>query len=546
MMRKRHISIIVCICISVYTFSQDIEAPVNPEFIKWHQKKLNGETSSGDIPYYVLPNFNGLIKKASSPKSFDQIYDLRTTGYLTPVKNQGSCGVCWTFAAAGTIESYMLKNGMGTMDFSEQNIRTCHGFVPDINLACSGGNPKMAAAYFTRTDGPIDETVDAYNTDEYETCTSGLPVQYRVDQFRLFNDTMDIVKQAILDYGALYTNMYNDATYYNSGDYTYYYGGTASTDHAILLSGWDDTKVTAGGTGAWIIKNSWGTSWGENGFFYISYNDTKVLSTVAAYPGISLIETGDKIYMYDELGWIGNTGYSTETGYGLIKFIADGNEQINSVGTYINSEAATVTFDIYDTKSGNTLSGLLASVGPYSCDYPGFYKIDLTTPVTLTTGQDFYIKAEYNTPGYLFPIPYEKFSTDYADPVIEAGVCWISSSGASWTIMGNDVSGKERDLCIRAYTGEISSSIDKGEMDYDDIILSPQPASDYLNVQLKGNYESHELQILSIDSKILKKITTNKSDSHTVFVGDLPAGLYFLQIISNNNKSVYIKKWIKE
>lgn len=545
-MRKNHFCLLVFLFVSIYSYTQDIEAPVNPEFLIWKQKISNAENHSGDIPYYVLPNFNGLSAKGKALKSFDQVYDLRNEGFVTPVKNQGSCGVCWTFAAAGTVESFMLKNGMGSLDFSEQNIRTCHGFELDSNLSCSGGNPKMAAAYLTRMEGPVDESSDPYNTDMYEICSAGLPVIYQADQFRLFNDSMDVVKQAILDYGALYTNMYNDAVYYNSTNYTYYYGGTASTDHAILLCGWDDNKVTAGGTGAWIIKNSWGTGWGENGYFYISYNDSKVLTTVGAFPGISQIEAGDRIYMYDELGWISNVGYSAETGLGLVKFVSVSNEQLNSVGTYVNSEAATVSIEIYDTKSGNTLSGLLASLGPFNCDYPGYYKFDLTSPVLLSTGQDFYVKAEYHTPGYLYPIPYEKYSADYANPVIEAGVCWMSSNGSSWTQLGNDVSGKERDLCIRAYTGDISSS-DNILTDNKNLVkIYPSPASDFINVSFDQKINNFSIQILNLDSKLLISKNSDDSEICRLDVKNLSPGLYLIKLFDGSGSLVNTYKWVKE
>lgn len=504
---------ILSLTISTNTKAQeaDFEAPANPDFIKYIQNIKNGiepnKTTEGfvlnEIPLSVLPDFtNYLSLKSNKNVQFDAYYDLRILNLVTPAKNQGSCGCCWTFATVGSIESYWLKNGFGTYDLSEQNIRTCNGFMVDIDGSCTGGNPKKSAAYMLRKDGPVLEIDDAYNVDQNETCNSSYtPVAY-IGDFRIFPTDQATVKQAVIDYGALYTNMYYDAAYYNSSANTYYYNGTNSTDHAVLIVGWDDNKVTDGGTGAWIIKNSWGTTWGENGYFFISYNDTKVLTTNACFPSRYNYNAYENVYSYDELGWISSIGYTSETAYGLIKFVASGNEQITKIGSYINTAGTTVEFEIYDTKSGNTLSGLLGTLTNQVCDFPGYYTFDFPQPIFINAGNDFYIKAKYITPGYNYPLPIERFSTDYADPTIEIGVCWASSTGASWTAYGSDVVGKERDLCIKAYT--IPSSVKADELKLDDEVkLRYSARKNTVEINVISTNSINEIMLTDLTGKIV-------------------------------------------
>ncbi|MBU0488674.1 MAG: T9SS type A sorting domain-containing protein [Bacteroidetes bacterium] len=510
----------------------DVEAPVNPEFLKWQIINQTGE-ASGEIPFYVLPHFQ--TRHNTTNYRFDPVYDMRQTAFLTDVKNQGSCGACWTFASIGSIESYLLKNGYGTFDLSEQNVRTCHGFTLNADLTCRGGNAKKAAAYCLRMSGPVEEVADPYNDDMYEVCNEGITPILRLDQFRVFPDDQSVVKQAILDYGALYTSMYWDVANYNSGDYTYYYNGVESSSHAILIVGWVDTKVTAGGTGAWIIKNSWGTSWGESGYFYLSYEDAVVLLTSSAFPGFSEIVAGDTLFMYDELGWISSTGYSSETAYALIKFVTGEAKKITDIGTYINTEGATVNIEVYDTKSGNTLSGLLASAGPFTCDYPGYHKFAVT-PFNLGSSDDFYIKMTYNTPGYNYPIPFEKFSTDYSDPFIESGVCWMSSSGTSWTAVGSDVTGKERDWTIRAY-GEAISTTDEAFLAEKASVSANFDNNGMLNLRISGFESLVQVELLDIAGRVVfsEQLTTS-SENVELSVPELPSGVYSLNVSDSKVK----------
>jgi PKD repeat protein/C1A family cysteine protease len=466
------------IFVTLLAFNQEIiqMRAANPDFIQYLNKKNNGEISNhsslgnylGEIPSPLNKGFDNFI--IVNTKGIPTSYDLRTVSggiYLTPVKNQGLEGACWAFATYSATESYWKKQGLATYDLSEQNLATCHGFdwTPS-----EGGNSDLSVAYLSRRSGPISEADDPYTLPSNPTCETGhTPIAY-VAQSRTLPGSgdaafsIDVVKQAIMDYGALYANMFFDDDYMNYANYTYYYNGSGGTNHGVAIVGWDNAKVCSGGIagtpaqpGAWIIKNSWGTGWGQSGYFYISFYDTEALSDVAYFPSHIDYNANSQIYYYDDFGAISALGYSDGDDYSLIKYVASGNQQLSKLGTFILDAGTTVSFDVYDNFNGTTLSGLLGSISNQACALPGYYTFDLATAINLTSGNDFYIKVRYNS-GENFPIPVEVEYAGYASGVTyQTGKCWISDAGSGWTAIGSGTS-NVYDLCVKAYTTTTATS----------------------------------------------------------------------------------------
>lgn len=456
------------------------KAPVNQSYLQY----LAGETPSNNYGY-LPPVVDLHAKKYPAEKStmvLPASYDLRTQGYLTSVKNQGNCGSCWTFATCASTESYWLLSGAGSFDLSEDNMNNCHNFdwAP-----CMGGNIFLSTAYLSRGSGMISEANDPFN-DVAGSCPSGLnPIKY-VTESRFLPQNNTSIKQAVYDYGALYTCFYWESGFYNSSNYTYYYSGTESPNHAVTIVGWDDNKVTSGGTGAWIIKNSWGSSWGQGGYFYISYNDASVNEEVGYFPGYKSYTTGDYVMTYAPFGEINDIGFSSNTGYGVIKYSASGNMMLKSIGSYIASGNSTVGFEIYDDFDGTTLSNLIDSIGPKSCDLPGYSTFDLNTPLAVVSGNDLYIKVKYVTPGYNYPIAVEQVYSGYASNVTtETGKCWVSSNGTTWQAAGSGTS-RNYDLCVNLYAsaaGAVSTSFvaDRTTTCTGEVVFSDQSANSPTN-----------------------------------------------------------------
>ena len=458
---KKNILILILLFLIYNGYSQHKASMqiVNPDFIKYQKAltsgNLNSQTNDGHslgyIPPASKPNytyFNKTKKLLKSSKSFPSKYDLRSLNYVSPVKDQKNCGDCWAFATFGSIESRWMILGYGTYDLSENNLKNCTGFEWQ---PCQGGNSVLSTAYLSRLSGPVSEVSDPY-VDSPGTCTNGLtPVAYECDARFLPND-MNTIKQAVTDYGALYSALYYADKYYNSANYTYYCDDSSlGANHAVTLVGWDDTKVTAGGTGAWIMKNNWNTSWGDKGFFYISYNDAVVLSEATYFPNRLDYKPSSKVYDYDDLGWVTDFGYDDETAYALVKFTASDNNPLYKIGTWINTAGAIVDISVYSGFDGSQLSGLKGTIPTQTCDFPGYFTFDLPSEINFKRGNDFYVYIKYYTPGYYYPIPVEAAQTGYADPSIETDKCWSSMDGSSWDAIGNNTV-IPADLCINAYS----------------------------------------------------------------------------------------------
>lgn len=370
-------------------------------------------------------------------------YDLRTQGKLTPVRDQGSCGDCWAFASMGSMESVLKP--VEDRDFSENNLKNKHGF--DWGH-CDGGNGDMSTAYFARRDGPVNESDDPYNVSS-NVSPGGLFTQKILTKAviippRTGSLDNDAIKQAIMDYGAVQSSYYSSSStsYYRAATASYYYNGASSSNHAIVLVGWDDNydksnfATTPPGNGAFLVRNSWGSGWGQGGYFYLSYYDSKIGNDNYQFRGLEPVSKYATIYQYDPLGKTSSLGYGDGVPSWFANvFTATGTESITEAGFYVASANSPYEWYIYTGVTSSPVTGTLAASGSGTLAAPG-YQVVPTTPVAVTPGQKFSVVIKLTTPGYAYPIPMERPVGGYASQATASvGQSYFGDDGSYWTDM---------------------------------------------------------------------------------------------------------------
>jgi hypothetical protein len=205
----------------------------------------------------------GLLITAPEGMNFPPSFDWRAEGGVTPVKNQGNCGSCWAFCATAAFESQILISSGLQEDLSEQAVVSCNLEGDD----CGGGWMETAYDLFAGQ-GAVRESCMPYHEVDTDSCVhASCEAAAYLDSYYYVDDTVEAIKTALLN-GPVACAM---AVCGGFGSYTggCYEEECTEINHGVLLVGWDDNMC--GGEGAWIMKNSWGPDWGDDGYMYIKY-----------------------------------------------------------------------------------------------------------------------------------------------------------------------------------------------------------------------------------------------------------------------------------
>ncbi|MFH0980380.1 MAG: C1 family peptidase [Planctomycetota bacterium] len=205
-------------------------------------------------------------------------FDWRALNGCTPIRNQAGCGSCWAFSAIGAMESAILIHDGVSRDLAEQWLVSCTGAG-----SCSGGWHDSACRYLSCNDnhdpcgdgGAVLEPDFPYVAwDAPCNCPYWHP--YCLHSWaHVGSDTPSVsqIKQAILEHGPVSACVYVNSAFHGYTGGVFNACEVASVNHAIVLVGWDDNQ---GANGVWILRNSWGTGWGEGGYMRIQYGCSMV------------------------------------------------------------------------------------------------------------------------------------------------------------------------------------------------------------------------------------------------------------------------------
>ena len=376
-------------------------------------------------------NFHSIIEiqepeiSGSPPLGQPSSYDAMALGYVTPVKNQGSCGSCWVFAATADFESDVAIGESNLLNFAEQEVGDCNIWSSGGFNFCNGGNALMTTNYFTKR-GSADETCSPYAAAP-QTCLN-CPIQKNVDNWRMITDgngetQINAIKNAILNYGPVYSTIFaSDPAFgaYTGGVYEYW--GYDDVNHAIEIIGWDDSLLHSHGSGAWMIKNSWGTGWGASGPYpgcaWVAYGSANIgdwTSGIASYKN-----PGDMILYHDESGWMNwCLGYLNPTAYGAVRFAPPQDSTLTAVDFWAVDASMQYEIRIFDTLNdlgggSYSLSSQLGTSQTGTTNESGYYSIPLNTPVSITGGDDFIVQVNLTTTtGWGYPLPIDYYTVGW-------------------------------------------------------------------------------------------------------------------------------------
>ena len=450
----------------------------------------------------------------SLPNHFD-LRNVNGKNYVTSVKDQKLSGVCWSFATMASVESNILLKSDKTYDFSDlhtsysmsekyfENNEINNLGIPD-EIVGSWGNTEISAAYMIRHSGPILES--DFNFDDYydsknstrnnhlkETALDSIKQKTVVDVNNVDyiynencnNESLSKIKQMVMNNGAV-TVAYRPSSNYIDDIYHNYNGNEIGTTHLVSIIGWDDNIAAENfdtvptKSGAFIIKNSWGTGTvdydldeiilnvsqsavdqgiyssieevprnlaidqlkkqgylidedkgiaemqvdNNDGYYYVSYEDKNICKYVTSFNQIDF-EVEDNVYFYDTIGFNTGVGNINKSDWAANVFLTDKPEILKEITFY---SLGSGTYNVYLSQSNINEEVNLSQkklLGTVNSDYNGYHTLTLENDEVVDN--NFAVIVEYKSTND-YPIGVQ-YNTNISN---KQGRSFISEDGVTW------------------------------------------------------------------------------------------------------------------
>ena len=535
-----------------------------------------------DLPagaLYAADEKRPALTAAAPETDLPERYDLREQGLVTRVQDQGSYGMCWSFAGLASLESTLLPHDPA-VDLSEWHAAFytySHIFeksgTPE-ELLGEGGNFYLLSALLTSWSAPVSErlfpfgdlslldgsvTAEELQKQAEHHVTDAVLLGYDPED----PDSIRNVKQAVLAGHAVSASYYDLNSCYQAQDYAYYNAADRRTGgeyHAVTLVGWDDTfpaenfRTDPGQDGAWLMKNSWGTDWGDNGYFWMSYAEPSIVEM--SYFGSEAVQTHSGQYRHDDYGFWSAFSVEDEDSSACMAnvFTAEEDAWLTDVMFCTAMPQENYAVQVYTEipAGGDPDSGTAHAIRAGSMADAGYHTVPLPQPVYLHKGETFSIVMELagSMGQHIACEAYLESTTEYPDGRVEVtdpivtedmiidslhpGESYYSTDGTAWcdfydeppvtqteTDEGVEITLNARvgNVCIRGLTQPVGTVIFS---DYDaavpagtEITLSC-PGADEILYSTGGDYQVYADPIVITDSTTLSAYSITDGEASAV------------------------------
>ena len=392
-------------------------------------------------------------------------YDLREAGVLSEPADQGALSTCWAFASLSALQSSMPEVLRTALSVDHMTMHNSFGRTPD-----EGGTSAMSAAYLLSWQGPVAETDDPYGDG---ISPEGLSPVCHVQEIQYLQPkNYEEIKRCVMQYGGVESSLYFPQgadslreDFYRAETNSFYYNGEEEPNHAVVIVGWDDgyPKESFAGApeadGAFLCQNSWGESFGEDGFFYVSYEDTGIGTEAIAYTDVESADNFDGIYQTDLCGWTGTMGYGSGSAWFSNVYTAAGQETIEAAGIYATKAGTSCRIyggELPEPVDGDVAGGLrdllkggslLASV---ELEEAGYYTVPFSEVFPVQEGQRFALIVEISSMDTEEPVAVEGRMSEWTENVdITDGEGYISYDAVIWERVETKY---DCNLCLKAYS----------------------------------------------------------------------------------------------